>query len=96
MQTEKREKIFAITAETVASLLRCDGKAFRVVSSECPKDAEFVSCVYDFDSNTFLLKMRHPTFCIIPEGAVIPYAKKPAVLEDVTGILLREFYHAEF
>jgi hypothetical protein len=75
--------IFKISEDTIASLLRCDGKIFKVSASECPADAKVAGVFFDHFSGCFCIRMESQRFDEVPEGYQIPITNKSVWLEEI-------------
>jgi hypothetical protein len=80
---DRRFMIFKISEDTVASLLRCDGKVFKVSASECPADAKIAGVFFDHLSGCFCIRMESQSFEPVPEGFRIPDTSKSVWLEEI-------------
>jgi G:T-mismatch repair DNA endonuclease (very short patch repair protein) len=80
--------IFKISEDTVASLLRCDGKVFRVSASECPADAKVAGVFFDHPSGCFWIRMESQSFEPVPEGCQIPNQNESVWLEEIKPELI--------
>jgi len=70
-----------VSPKTILRLLR--GDDIRVVEGQIPKDAEFVSCHYDFEKRSFFLVIRHESFDIVPNGTHIPRITDSLIFEVI-------------
>jgi hypothetical protein len=80
---DRRFMIFKISEDTVASLLRCDGKVFSVSASECPADAKVAGVFFDHPSGCFWIRMESQSFEPVPEGCQIPIANRSVRIEEI-------------
>ena len=62
-------KAFRVTGEDICKVL--SGK-FKFKDYPVPADAEYLSCHYDFATDSFFIKIRHPSFEEVPSSTLIP------------------------
>jgi hypothetical protein len=85
---DRRFMIFKISEDTVASLLRCDGKVFKVSASECPADAKVAGVFFDHLSGCFCIRMESQSFEPVPEGCQIPSQNESVWIDEIDPDLI--------
>ncbi len=80
---DRRFMIFKISEDTVASLLRCDGKVFKVSASECPADAKIAGVFFDHLSGCFCIRMESQSFEPVSEGCEIPITNRSVWIDEI-------------
>jgi hypothetical protein len=78
---DRRLKIFKISEETVASLFRVHGKAFRVIMPQWPADATMRGVAHLYECGCFGVRVHSLSFDIVPEGHYIPIEEQQASIE---------------
>jgi hypothetical protein len=87
-QSKRRLKICIIDQTEIIEILRT-GVGDDVLTAEnlviphltdIPKDAEIISCSYDYACLGFAFMFRHESFPIVPKGAIIPVVSCRKVL----------------
>jgi len=77
----RRLKIFKISEETVASLFRIHGKAFRVILPQWPADATMRGVSHLYECGCFGVRVHSLSFDIVPEGHYLPIEDQQVSIE---------------
>lgn len=67
---EQRRVAVRVTAEALTDLLK--GVRTILIDSKIPADAYVTNISYDWQRHGFNIVFCHPSFGVVPEGAVIP------------------------
>lgn len=86
MDNSRRLKIFKVSEDVVANLIRCSGRVFRVADSECPADGKIVGICHNFETGTFDVRVESASFDEVPEGTRIPAQSRSVTVEELGAI----------
>ena len=78
---DRRLKIFKISEETVVSLFRVHGKAFRLILPQWPADATMRGVAHLYECGCFGVRVHSLSFDIVPEGHYIPIEEQQVSIE---------------
>lgn len=81
---DRKHLLIEVDQEVLMAALGLRGSV--TIESDLPPNVELVQAEWDMEKNRLLLKLRHPSFNVVYQGAPIPFPDGYKIL----GIIVKE------